>query len=63
MGKLFAIDGTDGSGKQTQFTKLCERLTADGIDYKTISFPNYDSETSALVKCTYLVILVKMLMM
>ena len=50
MGKLFAIDGTDGSGKQTQFTKLCERLTAEGIDYKTISFPNYDSETSSLVK-------------
>jgi len=50
MGKLFAIDGTDGSGKQTQFTKLCERLTLEGIDYKTISFPNYDSETSALVK-------------
>ena len=50
MGKLFVIDGTDGSGKQTQFTKLCERLTAEGIDYKTISFPNYDSETSSLVK-------------
>lgn len=50
MGKLFAIDGTDGSGKQTQFTKLCERLTAEGIDYKTISFPNYKSETSSLVK-------------
>jgi len=50
MGKLFAIDGTDGSGKQTQFTKLCERLTAEGIDYKTISFPNYGSETSSLVK-------------
>ena len=50
MGKLFAIDGTDGSGKQTQFTKLCERLTAEGIDYKTISFPNYNSETSSLVK-------------
>ena len=31
MGKLFAIEGTDGSGKQTQFTKLCERLKKDGI--------------------------------
>lgn len=50
MGKLFAIDGTDGSGKQTQFTKLCERLTKEGIDYKTISFPNYESESSSLVK-------------
>ena len=50
MGKLFAIDGTDGSGKQTQFNKLCERLTQDGIDFKTVSFPNYDSQSSALVK-------------
>ena len=38
MGKLFVIDGTDGSGKQTQFAKLEERLTKDGIDYKTVSF-------------------------
>ena len=50
MGKLFVIDGTDGSGKQTQFTKLQERLTNDGIEYKTVSFPNYDSPSSSLVK-------------
>ena len=50
MGKLFAIEGTDGSGKQTQFKKLCERLTEDGIEFRTISFPNYDSASSALVK-------------
>ena len=50
MGKLFVIDGTDGSGKQTQFEKLKERLTKDGIDYKTVSFPNYDSPSSSLVK-------------
>ena len=50
MGKLFAIEGTDGSGKQTQFNKLCERLTADGIDFKTVSFPNYESNSSSLVK-------------
>ena len=39
MGKLFVIDGTDGSGKQTQFKKLQERLDKEGIDYKTVSFP------------------------
>ena len=50
MGKLFAIDGTDGSGKQTQFNKLCEKLNSEGIDYRTVSFPNYDSESSSLVK-------------
>ena len=50
MGKLFVIDGTDGSGKQTQLKKLQERLNKEGIDYKTVSFPNYDSPSSALVK-------------
>ncbi len=50
MGKLFVIDGTDGSGKQTQFQKLQERLTKENIEYKTVSFPNYDSPSSSLVK-------------
>ncbi len=50
MGKLFVIDGTDGSGKQTQFNQLKERLTKDKIDYKVVSFPNYDSPSSGLVK-------------
>ena len=50
MGSLFVIDGTDGSGKQTQFMKLQERLKSEGIEYKTVSFPNYDSPSSSLVK-------------
>ena len=50
MGKLFVIDGTDGSGKQTQFEKLQKRLTQDRIDYKVVSFPNYNSPSSSLVK-------------
>lgn len=50
MGKLFVIDGTDGSGKQTQFKKLQERLDKEGIEYKTVSFPNYDNPSSSLVK-------------
>ena len=50
MGKLFVIDGTDGSGKQTQFKKLQERLDKEGIDYKTVSFPNYDDPSSSIVK-------------
>ena len=50
MGKLFVIDGTDGSGKQTQLQKLKERLEKENIDYREVSFPNYDSKTSALVK-------------
>lgn len=50
MGKLFVIDGTDGSGKQTQFNKLKERLEAEGINIKVVSFPNYENESSSLVK-------------
>lgn len=50
MGKLFVIDGTDGSGKQTQFEKLQERLDKEHISYKTVSFPNYNSPSSSLVK-------------
>ena len=50
MGKLFVIDGTDGSGKQTQFQKLTERLIKEGINIKVVSFPNYESESSSLVK-------------
>lgn len=50
MGKIFVIDGTDGSGKQTQFEKLKERLKKNGVEYKVVSFPNYDSPSSSLVK-------------
>ena len=32
------------------FTKLQERLNKEGIEYKTVSFPNYDSPSSSLVK-------------
>lgn len=50
MGKLFVIDGTDGSGKQTQLNKLKERLEKENIEYKLASFPNYDNPSSSLVK-------------
>lgn len=50
MGKIFVIDGTDASGKQTQFNKLQERLRSEKIEYRTVSFPNYDSPSSSLVK-------------
>ena len=50
MGKLFVIDGTDGSGKQTQSEKLKERLKKEKINFKTVSFPNYDSPSASLVK-------------
>ena len=50
MGKLFVIDGTDGSGKQTQLKRLMERLDENNIEYRVMSFPNYESPSSSLVK-------------
>ena len=50
MGKLFVIEGTDGSGKQTQVEKLTQRLTENNMEYMKLSFPRYESESSSLVK-------------
>ena len=48
--KLIVIDGLDGSGKATQSQILCEKLCAAGYTARTLSFPDYASDTSALVK-------------
>lgn len=50
MGKLIVIDGTDGSGKQTQMEILEENLRKHNIEFKKVSFPNYNSPSSSLVK-------------
>lgn len=49
-GKLIVIEGLDSSGKQTQTELLCKVLNERGIQVKKISFPCYDSDSSALVK-------------
>lgn len=46
-GKLFVIEGTDGSGKSTQFQLLCRALTERGIVHREITFPRYSEESSA----------------
>lgn len=50
MGKLIVIEGSDGSGKATQTRKLYERLRDVGVSVRRVSFPNYESESSALIK-------------
>lgn len=50
MGRIIVIDGTDGSGKQTQATLLYENLKKMGYNVKKLSFPNYDSISSGPVK-------------
>ena len=50
MGKLIVIEGLDGSGKSTQLELLPQNLLKQGIESKTVSFPDYDSDSSALVK-------------
>lgn len=49
-GKLFVIEGLDGSGKQTQTEMLYDRLVSEGKDVMHVEYPNYKSESSALVK-------------
>ena len=50
MGKLIVIEGLDGSGKSTQLELLEQNLKTSGIDCKAVSFPNYQSPSSTLVK-------------
>ena len=49
-GKLIVIEGLDGSGKATQAKRLAAALQQLGKRVREISFPNYDSDSSALVK-------------
>ena len=50
MGKLIVIEGLDGSGKNTQTKLLLKYLDAIGVKNKYITFPNYDSPSSSLIK-------------
>ena len=50
MGKLIVIEGTDGSGKSTQFRLLTGRLEAEGKTFQKLVFPQYAEESSALIR-------------
>ena len=49
-GRLIVIEGLDSSGKETQSKLLCEHLEKSGKKVKRIEFPNYKSDSSALVR-------------
>lgn len=49
-GKLIVIEGLDGSGKATQAKRLAAALRIETPKVREISFPNYASDSSALVR-------------
>lgn len=49
-GKLYVIEGLDGSGKATQAELLYKILKERGEDARKVSFPNYASDSSAPVR-------------
>ena len=50
MGKLIVIEGTDGSGKSTQFRLLTSRLEQEQIPFQKLVFPRYSEPSSALIR-------------
>ncbi len=50
MGKFIVIEGLDGTGKGTQTELLRRSLEAEGRRVRTIAFPDYASDGSALVR-------------
>lgn len=49
-GTLIVFEGTDGSGKSTQFKLLCDRLSALGKPFQRLVFPQYSEPSSALIR-------------
>ena len=50
QGKLYVIEGLDGSGKATQAALLADYLAQNGQDYRKLSFPDYKDPSSTLVQ-------------
>ena len=39
MGKLIVFEGTDGTGKSTQFALLTKRLQNENVSFRRLQFP------------------------
>lgn len=50
MSKFIVLDGTDGSGKTTQFELLASRLKKSGHNIETADFPQYGQKSAGLVE-------------
>lgn len=50
QGKLIVLEGTDGSGKTTQFRLLSERFEKEGHHIVTLKFPQYGKKSAGLVE-------------
>jgi dTMP kinase len=49
-GKFIVIEGTDGSGKGTQFAELQKRLTNQDVEFETFDFPQYGQPSAYFVE-------------
>src|SRR5574337_1626658 len=47
---FIVLEGSDGSGKTTQFYLLQERLKAAGYEVETFDFPRYNEPSSHFIK-------------
>ena len=49
-GKIYVIDGLDGSGKSTQAARVSDALSKETDRFRLISYPDYDDPSSTLVR-------------
>ncbi len=49
-GRLIVLEGTDASGKSTQFLRLCSWMEQQKMEYRRLVFPRYQEESSALIR-------------
>lgn len=53
-GKIIVIEGTDGSGKETQTKKILSRFKEEYFPFQSIDFPRYNTPTGRIVGQSYL---------